>query len=345
MRPRLVSSAVRGVTLAAAIAAGVAGAIAQPISREDLPPSLRPWVPWVLDQVPTLGCATMQGRPACLWPGQLELELGPDGGTFALALHGGSRGGRALRQQGALAAGRAPRRRLRARLRQRRHAAPARRERPPSPRRPLRVVAPARVPDRPIGDRHREPAARRPARARGAGATTRAPSGCAPAPRRRARARACGCRCSARSGTARRSSSRRGLELEVSGRAREVTLPGAILPGSVPVAVAGDLPARVENDTLRIQVRGGRYSVSVDARVEGRPDAIALPKGRPKEPGRRARYGSRRRRGAPADRRRIAGARSHRSLADRASPTSGARCRPSLIEPGATPRPEGCPRG
>ena len=33
-----------------------------------------------------------------------------------------------------------------------------------------------------------------------------------------------------------------------------------------------------------MQVRGGRYSVSVDARVEGRPKAIGLPKEPPKEP-------------------------------------------------------------
>ena len=33
-----------------------------------------------------------------------------------------------------------------------------------------------------------------------------------------------------------------------------------------------------------MQVRGGRYSVSVEARVEARPNAIGLPKGPPKEP-------------------------------------------------------------
>ena len=54
--------------------------------------------------------------------------------------------------------------------------------------------------------------------------------------------------------------------------------------GTVPVAVSGDLPARVEKDALRVQVRGGRYSVSVEARVEGRPKAIGLPKEPPKDP-------------------------------------------------------------
>ena len=50
------------------------------------------------------------------------------------------------------------------------------------------------------------------------------------------------------------------------------------------MAVSGDLPARVENATLRVQVRGGRYALTVDSRIEGRPKAIALPKDPPKDP-------------------------------------------------------------
>ena len=74
------------------------------------------------------------------------------------------------------------------------------------------------------------------------------------------------------------------LELEVAGRAREVTLEGALLPETTPVAVSGDLPARVENAALRVQARGGRYALTVDSRIEGRPKAIALPKDPPKDP-------------------------------------------------------------
>jgi len=77
---RRVSSVVRWLTLAAAAAAASSTAGAQPFSREELPPGLRPWVPWVLDQVPTVGCATVQGQAVCLWPGQLRLDLGPGGG-------------------------------------------------------------------------------------------------------------------------------------------------------------------------------------------------------------------------------------------------------------------------
>ena len=277
-------SVVRGLTLAIALAAGIPIASAQPISREDLPPSLRPWVPWVLDQVPTLGCATLQGRAVCLWPGQLELALGPDGGTFALALQADRAVDVPL---------------------------PGSAEHWPQD---VRLDgAPAPVFNKDGAPRLRVGSGRH--RLAGRFAWSRLPESLTvpseiglvdlrldgqrvPRPRRddagtlwlRAGTEAEGEGESLRLQVFRQI--RDGaplfletrLELEVSGRAREVTLPGAILPGSVPVAVAGDLPARVEKDTLRIQVRGGRYSVSVDARVEGRPDAITLPKGPPKDP-------------------------------------------------------------
>ncbi len=67
------------------------------------------------------------------------------------------------------------------------------------------------------------------------------------------------------------------LQLEVSGRAREVTFAQALLPDSAVVAVSGDLPARVEDGALRVQVRGGRYAVRVLARIEGRPETLQRP--------------------------------------------------------------------
>jgi hypothetical protein len=84
VRRHLATSLVRGLALAALLTAVPSTGSAQPFSREDLPPGLRPWVPWVLDQVPTLGCATVEGQAVCVWPGQLRLDLGPDGGTFGL---------------------------------------------------------------------------------------------------------------------------------------------------------------------------------------------------------------------------------------------------------------------
>ena len=60
------------------------------------------------------------------------------------------------------------------------------------------------------------------------------------------------------------------LELEVAGRAREVTFPGALLSGTVPVAVSGDLPARVEKDA-RSKVAALRFARTPFDLVEDRP--------------------------------------------------------------------------
>ncbi|MDW8246911.1 MAG: hypothetical protein RMJ84_10065, partial [Sandaracinaceae bacterium] len=36
-------------------------AFAQPMPESDIPPVLRPWIPWVLDEVPDWGCAEREG--------------------------------------------------------------------------------------------------------------------------------------------------------------------------------------------------------------------------------------------------------------------------------------------
>jgi hypothetical protein len=284
MRGRVEPSVVRGLALGAALAAAASTASTQPIPREDLPPALRAWVPWVLDQAPTLGCAKVQGQAVCLWPGRLRLDLGAGGGTFALDV----------------AADRAADVRL-----------------PGSPEHWPQDVRLDGSPA-PVFDRAGTPALRAAAgrhRLAGRFAWSRLPEslsvppevglvdlhldGVAVArPRRdgpgllwlRAGADTRGEGESLRLQVFRRV--RDGiplfletiLELEVAGRAREITLPAALLPGTVPVAVSGDLPARVEKDALRVQVRGGRYSVRLEARVEGRPNAIGLPKEKAAEP-------------------------------------------------------------
>jgi hypothetical protein len=67
------------------------------------------------------------------------------------------------------------------------------------------------------------------------------------------------------------------FQLEVSGKAREVLIAGAVLPGAFPIAVQGELPARVDGSSLRVQVRAGRHRVSVLARLDGRGERIAAP--------------------------------------------------------------------
>ena len=75
------------LTLAVAMSAGDStSALAQPIAPQDVPPELRPWVPWVLDTVPDLGCPRVQGNAVCVWPGRLRLDLGDSGGRFTLAV-------------------------------------------------------------------------------------------------------------------------------------------------------------------------------------------------------------------------------------------------------------------
>ncbi len=318
MRRRLEPSVVRWLTLAAALATGLPTASAQPISREDLPPGLRPWVPWVLDQVPTLGCATVQGQPVCLWPGQLRLDLGPSGGTFGLDLQ----------------ADRAVDVRL-----------PGSAEHWPQD---VRLDgSPA-----PVFDRDGAPRLRvGPGRHRLAGrfAWSRLPESLSvpaeiglvdlrldgqavPRPRRdeagllwlRAGTEAVGEGESLRLQVFRHVQDgiplfvETRLELEVAGRAREITLPGALLPGTVPVAVSGDLPARVEKDALRVQVRGGRYSVSVVGARRGPPEGDRPPEGAAEGALAAARgVGLRRRRDAAAGR--ALRPRAHRPLADRAA--------------------------
>lgn len=62
--------------------------VAPPLPAEPaLPPSLLPWVPWVLDQHPDLACPLVGEARLCAWPGVLSLDLGEKGGRFELRVH------------------------------------------------------------------------------------------------------------------------------------------------------------------------------------------------------------------------------------------------------------------
>ncbi|HGG58087.1 MAG TPA: hypothetical protein ENK31_09860, partial [Nannocystis exedens] len=57
------------------------------------------------------------------------------------------------------------------------------------------------------------------------------------------------------------------VELQVSGKNREVVLGDALLTGFAPMAVTSELPVRLEPDgSLRAQVRPGRWTITVEAR-------------------------------------------------------------------------------
>lgn len=66
--------------------------------------------------------------------------------------------------------------------------------------------------------------------------------------------------------------------LEVSGKGREVTLPGALLAGFAPMALTSALPARVDGDALKVQVRPGRHALTLIARRDTDDRDLISPK-------------------------------------------------------------------
>lgn len=68
------------------------------------------------------------------------------------------------------------------------------------------------------------------------------------------------------------------VELQVSGAEREAILGRALPPSFVPMALTSPIPARVEADErLRVQLRPGRWTLTLAARSTGGLEAIALP--------------------------------------------------------------------
>ncbi len=254
-------------------------ATAQPFPPDKLPPELRPWVDWVRDEVKVLGCVKQQGIDVCVWPGRLELDLGERGGRFSLdataerpvdlPLPGDlQRWPQEVTVDGA-AAPVVPRGDLPAlRLAPGRHRISGRfrwSRLPDSlPLPPQVALVQLTLGGRPITRPRREQSGLLWLREQG-------PAGPG-------------------EGESLRLLVFRKLEdgipvfvetafsLEVSGKAREVELEGALLEGAVPVAVRGDLPARLDGQGhLHVQVRGGRFSVTVLSRLAGAPTELAPP--------------------------------------------------------------------
>jgi len=68
------------------------------------------------------------------------------------------------------------------------------------------------------------------------------------------------------------------VELDISGKGREVLLGRALPEGFVPLSLDSELPARVEPDgRLRLQARAGRFSLTLVARGEGPVTALRRP--------------------------------------------------------------------
>lgn len=60
------------------------------------------------------------------------------------------------------------------------------------------------------------------------------------------------------------------LKVNVSGRAREITLDNVLLPDSIPMSINSPLPARLENSgRLKLQARPGRWEIRIKSRFVG----------------------------------------------------------------------------
>ncbi len=67
------------------------------------------------------------------------------------------------------------------------------------------------------------------------------------------------------------------MVLDVAGKAREITVPNALLPGFEAARVAGPVPVRIEGTSLRAQVRPGSHTVVIIGRSVRQTVALAGP--------------------------------------------------------------------
>ena len=52
------------------------------VSEDEIPDSLRAWIPWVLFGNETFGCTQIESTPQCSWPGRLSLDVRSNEGRF-----------------------------------------------------------------------------------------------------------------------------------------------------------------------------------------------------------------------------------------------------------------------
>lgn len=251
---------------------------AQPFRERDVPDALKSWIPWVLDEAKDGVCPLVNDKAVCLWPGRLALELSASGGSFALGVQAEREldvplpGGDKRWPQAVTLDGKA--------------AAVLEREGKPVVRVPagthrlLGRFAWERLPDT-----LNVPEA--------IGLVDLKVAGNAVAfPRREE-----GGLLLLRQGASQTEGENLQLRVfrrlvdgiplwletrlvfDVSGKAREVAFSGVLPEGARPVAVSGELPARLDQDgRLRVQVRAGSFTVTLLALFEGRPERFALPK-------------------------------------------------------------------
>ncbi|MGB8331986.1 MAG: hypothetical protein WCE62_17805, partial [Polyangiales bacterium] len=79
MRLRIALPSTFALWLTALVALNAA---AQPLRPEEVPDSLKSWVPWALSAEPNYRCTTVGGAAICRWPGPLSLMVHETGARF-----------------------------------------------------------------------------------------------------------------------------------------------------------------------------------------------------------------------------------------------------------------------
>ena len=64
------------------LASCASAAQAQPIANDDIPPALRPWVRWVVENDDSYGCTPNGDGVICTWPGSVRLDVRGGTGAF-----------------------------------------------------------------------------------------------------------------------------------------------------------------------------------------------------------------------------------------------------------------------
>lgn len=274
MRHRLV------VVAALALGLGPASATGAPLSRERVPAPLKPWVDWVLHGQEDALCPTVQGdddERRCAWPSRLELVLDDAGGAF-------SQGWWVEHEQWVALPGDDQRWPFDVRAGGRSGIVVARDGRPS-----VRLESGAHVVTGRFTWRGLPESLPIPASTGLLALDVRAAA--VPFPQRDGEGRVW----LQRQAEEERSESRLDLtvhrrlvddvplyvdtriELEVSGESREELLGRALLPGFTPTELDSPLPARLEPDgRLRVQVRPGRWTLTLTARHDGPVPALQL---------------------------------------------------------------------
>lgn len=275
--PRRASCPVLFLALLACSLAALPGA-AQPFPQKDVPPQLKPWVPWALDEAKDRLCPAVGESAVCLWPGRLDLVLSGSGGSFTLEAYADRElflplpgDARAWPQEVRLDGAAAP--------------LVEREELPALWLAPGRHRVEGRFAWKALPDSLRVPPAI-------ALVSLSVEGQRRPFPRREEDGLLLlrGDADHEAEGEELRLSAFRRVQdgipvsvetrllFDVSGKAREVRLAGALLEGALPVSVGGDLPSRLDaSGSLLVQVRAGRFWVTVLSRLPGKPATLARP--------------------------------------------------------------------